>query len=90
MLILQSLVGQWWDTSFVKSETSPKNWTRERLVFPALRSGSLDSRRADEEELHSGADAAHGAAGRERNTSGGSMPASWGSQNKPSTSGSGG
>src|SRR5688500_9748582 len=25
------------------------------LVFPALRSGSLDSRRADEEELHSGA-----------------------------------
>src|SRR5215216_1347622 len=35
-----------------KSDTSPKNWTREMLVFPALRSGSLDSRRTDEEELH--------------------------------------
>jgi putative transposase len=31
-------------------------------------SGSLDSRRADEEELHSRADAAHGAASGERNT----------------------
>jgi len=32
------------------------------LVFPALRSGSLDSRRQDEEELHTRADAAHSAA----------------------------
>jgi hypothetical protein len=43
------------------------------LVFAALRSGSLDSRRTDEEELHTRADAAHGAASGERNTGGGSM-----------------
>lgn len=37
------------------------------LAFPALRSGSLDHRRADEEELHTRADAAHRVACGERN-----------------------
>src|SRR5829696_478495 len=55
------------------SDTSPKNWTSEMLVFAALWSGSLDSRRADEEELHVGADALHRATGRERYISGGSL-----------------
>jgi hypothetical protein len=41
------------------------------LVFAALRSGSLDHRRVDEEELHVGANALHRAASRERYTSGG-------------------
>jgi hypothetical protein len=44
------------------------------LAFPALRSGSLEHRRADEEELHSRADAAHGAASGERNPGGRSLP----------------
>ena len=34
------------------------------LVFAALQNGSLDHRKADEKELHTRADAAHGAAGR--------------------------
>jgi len=44
------------------------------LVFAALRSGSLDSRRQDEEELHTRADATHGAASGEWNTGGRGMP----------------
>ena len=55
-------------------DTSPKNWTREMLVFPACEAVLLDPRRTDEEELHSRADAAYGAASGERNTGRRSLP----------------
>jgi|GEM_PF-5909223 len=54
------------------SGTSSKNWIREMLVFPALQTRFLDHTRSDEEELYVGANALHGAAGRERYTGGGS------------------
>jgi hypothetical protein len=58
----------------MRRDTSPKKLDQRNVSISGFVKRFFDGRRQDQEELHTRADAAHGAASRERYTSAGSMP----------------